>query len=358
MAAQRRRFVRRRNLIGKIDSYVTLPSEVLSQSEWREVRPACTDLAAGGTVYECIRPRVRSSAVRLRRGAWSYLPDHVRYRDRRSFPKYPKIELSPNFKLDAKLPDGREFHGQRDAVRAILENEQGIVLRPPGSGKTQIAVAFIAAAATSVLVLVHTEDVLEQWRKYFKDAGIPDVSIGIIRGQQRRPKQVTLCMVQTFYKEMIDNPERWRDEFGAVIVDECHHAPAATWEVILNNLNARYRIGLTASATRADGHHPYIRLLIGPVIHKQPFESKVKLHVEVVRTDFQYRYRGSWDWGNLLRALIRDPGRNDLIAGIADGQIRRGRSVLVLSRNIEHLERIAERMDERSEILAAKLRTN
>ena len=80
------------------------------------------------------------------------------------------------FVLDAKMEDGREFHGQQ-AVDATLLQEQGLVVRPPGTGKTQIAVDFISQCKTNVPVLVHTEDVLDQWRSYFLAAGIPELKL-------------------------------------------------------------------------------------------------------------------------------------------------------------------------------------
>jgi superfamily II DNA or RNA helicase len=337
-----------------IDAYITVPYDAMTRKEWDRVERACSYVDAKGIPYLCVRPKPNLGAVRLPRGAWSHIPDHVRYRDRRVCPPAPELKLKDTFVLDAKLSDGREFHGQQDAVESMLFQEQGLVVRPPGTGKTQIAVSFIARCKTNVLVLVHTEDVLDQWMSYLINAGIPETEIGLIKSGQVKLGQVTLGMVQTFYKMMLVEPEAWADKFGAVIVDEAHHAPAATWEVILNNLKARYRLGLTASPTRADGHHPYIRLLIGPVIHIQKFESPVDVKVVTVPTDFKYRYRGSWDWGNLLSALVTDEKRNQQIARIADEESRSGNSTLVLSRRIEHLELIAEAMSEPCEILTGK----
>lgn len=337
-----------------IDAYVTIPLDALSTKEQKALERAVSYVDAQGTFYTCMRPRLRYGAVQLPRGAWAHLPDHVRYRDKRACPNKPVLKLNSNFKLDAKLPDGREFDGQEDAVNSMLEQEQGIVVRPPGTGKTQIAVAFMARAGTRCLVLVHTEDVLNQWYDYLVDAGIPEESIGLIRGNTRRIRHITLAMVQTFYNDMLEEPERYREKFGAVICDEAHHAPAATWEVILNNLSAKYRFGLTASPTRADGHHPYIQLLIGPIIHMQKFRSAVPVKVVAVETDFKYNYRGAWDWGNCVRALVNNAERNDLIAKIADAESKAGHSILILSRRIDHLEAIAGRMSEPVEILTGR----
>lgn len=338
----------------RIDSYVTVPVEALSRKEWERLERAVSYVDASGMPYTALRPKRRQNAVQLPRGAWAHLPDHVAYRDKRVCPAKPTLKLADDFELDAKLDDGREFHGQKEAVAAMFREEQGLIIRPPGTGKTQIAVAFLAKCKTRALVLVHTEDVLDQWRRYLLDAGIPEDRIGLIQGRTLRIRQITLCMVQTFHNMMLEHAEIWRDRFGAVIVDEAHHAPANTWEVILNNLSARYRFGLTASPTRADGHHPYIRLLIGPVIHEQKFHSAVDVEVHAVKTDFKFRYRGRYDWGNLLRAVISDDERNDEIARIAVAESNRGNSILILSRRIEHLEQIAERIGDGCEILTGR----
>jgi superfamily II DNA or RNA helicase len=71
--------------------------------------------------------------------------------------------------LDAKLPD-KSFSGQQEALEACLREEQGIIVRPPGTGKTQIALALIAAVETPCIVFVHTEDIFNQWIEYAQKA--------------------------------------------------------------------------------------------------------------------------------------------------------------------------------------------
>jgi len=129
-----------------------------------------------------------------------------------------------------------------------------------------------------------------------------------------------------------------RSEFGAVILDEAHHAPAATFEHVMNQMKSKYRFGFTATDKRADGAHPYMKFVIGPVIVRHKFKSKVPIKVVPVKTNFKYHFRGSWDWGNLLNALTTDKKRNRVIGMIAAEQVQEGHSTLVLSRRIEHLQ--------------------
>jgi superfamily II DNA or RNA helicase len=126
---------------------------------------------------------------------------------------------------------------------------------------------------------------------------------------------------------------------------------------VLNACPARYRFGFTASPTRADGMHPTMRFIIGPVIARQKFSSPIKLTVVPVKTKFRARYRGHFDWGRLLNLLVRDEARNKQIAKVVDKEVAKGNSVLVLSRRIEHLEHISDALSCDNEILAAATRT-
>lgn len=254
-------------------------------------------------------------------------------------------------KLD-DLEASDRFRGQEEAVRAMFKNEQGQIIRPPGTGKTQIALAFIARCQTRTLVLVHTKDILDQWVEYAQKA-IPDIRIGVIQGNKVEVGHLTIATVQSikrFAEPGAKNKKFWR-QFGAVIADEGHHGAARTWEVILNSCPAYYRFSFTASPTRADGMHPALKFLFGPIIHKQKFSSPVKLEVKPIRTRFYYPYRGQWDWTRMVTALVKDDERNEQIARVVDAEITEGNSVLVLSRRIEHLERIAGKLSHDCEIL-------
>jgi len=261
----------------------------------------------------------------------------------------PKLNFT--LKLDDTEKDER-FKGQSEAVAAMFREEQGLVIRPPGTGKTQIALAFAAECETRTLVLVHTEDILQQWIEYV-ERSLPELKgkVGVIRGGTCTVGHITIATVQTLYRSYLDAGKKWWSQWGCVIADEGHHVAAPSWEAVLNSLPAYYRFAFTASATRADGMHPSMRFIIGPVIHKQKFSSPVKLTVRTRKTRFHMIYRGAHDWGKLLNALVRDKKRNQLIARIADREAEQGNTSLILSRRIEHLELIQKQITGHSEIL-------
>src|SRR5262245_45044749 len=335
-----------------VDRFLHVGIDELTASEWRRLEKALTFVTDAGDVANYYRRLLTRGKYLLPRGAWFLLPDHIRYVDNRTCPEMPKLKF--RLKLDDVEKDER-FAGQRAAVDAMFENEQGLIIRPPGTGKTQIALAFAAECQTRTLILVHTKDILDQWVTYIENS-IPEMKgeVGIIRGQTTKVGQITVAMVRTLYNRLDTEKKSWWDQFGCVIADEAHHVSAPTWEAVLNQIPAKYRFGFTASPTRADGMHPTMRFIIGPIIHRQKFSSPVKLQVVPVKTEFRTFYRGPFDWTPLLTRLVEDEGRNKQIAEVAMREVEEGNSVLVLSRRIAHLENVAEEMNGDCEILTGK----
>ncbi len=322
----------------------------LTAAQWKKLERRLT-FEINGDIVKCYRRLITKGYYKLPRGAWSLLPDSITYQDKRTCPPMPKLDFT--VKLDDVEKDVR-FKGQLDAVKSMFEHEQGLIIRPPGTGKTQIALAFCALAKTRTLVIVHTEDILQQWIEAAHKA-IPDADIGVVRGREFHIGHVTIATVQTLQKYVgYGTDKKFWKQFGAVIADEGHHVSAPSWEAVLNQCPARYRFGFTASPTRADGMHPTMQFIIGPIIHRQKFTSSVKVEVEPVKTGFKKMYRGSFDWMPLLNELVEDEARNRRIAEIADREIKDGNSVLILSRRIAHLGNIAGYMQESGEILTGK----
>jgi superfamily II DNA or RNA helicase len=337
-----------------VNNFIRVENDELTQRQWRKLFKDLTFINDNGEVVECYRQLITRGYTKLPRGAWSLLPGSVRYHDQRAFPKGKQFHF--NVKLDDISKDER-FRGQSDAVEAMFSEEQGIIIRPPGTGKTQIALAFLARAGTRSLVIVHTEDIMNQWIEYAHEA-VPDARIGVIRGKRYEIGDITIGTVQTLRRYMHSHDKRFWAQFGCVILDEAHHAAAASFEQVLNSCPAKYRFGFTASETRADGMHPSMKFIIGPVIHKQKFSSPVKLTVVPIRTKLNFMYRGAFDWSTLLDTLISDDKRNRQIAEVVDNEINSGNSILVLSRRIEHLERIGSFVESDSiEILTSKRRS-
>lgn len=315
-----------------VSSVIDLQAAELSEREWRKLFASLTFLDKEGHEVKTYK-RLNGARVRVPRGAWSMLPDHVLYTDKRVFPKRGSI-LRYNVELRPE---------QKPAWEACIDQEQGLVIAQPGFGKTMIALHVVAAVRTHWIVFVHTQDIFDQWCDY-AEKYLRDIKVGKIQGQKWTTGDLTVAMVQTVRDQMPRFRRQYAEKFGGVIVDEAHHSPAESWEIILNNCPARYRLGFTATESRADGMEQLMQHLIGPVVFRQKFELPVPARVVPLKSGLKFAYRGRFDWGPLQEAIVKNEARNKLIAETALRQMKKGRSVLILSRRIEHLERIEAHM--------------
>ena len=235
---------------------------------------------------------------------------------------------------------------QRAAVTTMAAHETGVLVAPPGAGKTVMATALIAKRARSTLVLVHRRPLLEQWIRRL--AEFLDISPDQIGSPARTPGSsgIDVAMVQTLTRrEDVD-----LSRYGHVIVDECHHVPAFSVERLLRDLPARAIAGLTATPQRRDGHHRIITMQCGPVRHTLTRSE----HVETATR----RVLITRDSGFDPARLPVDPGIQEILGAVADDDARTRRIAtdvvaelaehrfpLVLTERREHLGAIAELLE-------------
>jgi superfamily II DNA or RNA helicase len=320
----------------KLDSRITVRTDELTEREWRKLFTRLTFTDAEGYEVSAFQHRSGRGVVEMPRGAWDMLPSHVDVIDMRSRPKMRKVAYR-------KQLDAPGYEGQSEAVMAMFEREQGQVIAPPGRGKTEIALAFAATCRTRVLVVVHTHDLMKQWIDRAQQS-VPGMAVGKIQGNTCQVEHLTIATAQTLKRHLRDGGAFWR-QFGAIVIDEAHHAAAETWEWLLNVCPAYYRFGVTASEKRSDGRQALVRFNIGPVIYKLKFESQVPMTVVPVKTGFKTRYNGQ-QYTRILQELVKDAERNRRTAELAIKEISAGNSVLVLSRQIAHLEAIYAEMNQ------------
>jgi superfamily II DNA or RNA helicase len=251
-------------------------------------------------------------------------------------------------------PDGNRmrwtFHGelrpeQEAAVREMAKFDYGVLCAPPGSGKTVMACALIARHRTSALILVHRAVLLDQWRK---EAGrflgiVKCKDIGVWRGATRRlTRKLDIAMLPSLSR--VENYAAAFEGYGLVIVDECHHVPAATFEALLKACPCRKIVGLTATPVRKDRLERLLYLQCGPIRHTiRPSANDAAPRIVFVRRSSfsvpnalgpQPRIQLVWD------ALVADVQRTRQIAGDIRACVEEGRCPLVLSERKAHLDKL------------------
>jgi len=239
---------------------------------------------------------------------------------------------------------------QEHALNVLLEHDIGVLSAPTGFGKTVLAAKLISERNVNVLILVHRKHLLDQWREQlslFSDRPLSE--IGYIGGG----KNNTNGFLDVGLLQSINRKGHIRDfvrEYGHVVVDECHHISAFSFEQVLKEIRAKFVLGLTATPVRKDGHHPIILMQCGPIrlqlssrrfSAEQPFE-----HIVVPRkTDFILPFVNA-DTGiqEIYSLLIKDVQRNNLIFDDILSSLERGSTPLVLTERKEHLEYFANRL--------------
>jgi len=173
---------------------------------------------------------------------------------------------------------------QDEAAAALLRHETGVLAAATAFGKTVVAAKLIAARGRNTLILVHRRQLLDQWiarLRVFLD--IPPEKIGVIHGGKRKPTgNIDVALMQSLVRKGVVSDVV--AEYSHVVVDECHHLPAVSFEAITREAKARYLLGLSATVARKDGHHPIIIMQCGPIRYRvsakkqaaaRPFDHKV-----------------------------------------------------------------------------------
>lgn len=234
---------------------------------------------------------------------------------------------------------------QEAAVRDLVKHDYSVLCAPPGAGKTVVGCALAARHKTATLVLVHRAILLDQWRNEAgRFLGLEKrKDIGIWRGSTRRlTRQFDIAMLPSLTR-MEDYPALF-EGYGLVIVDECHHVPAATFEALLKACPCRRIVGLTATPKRKDGLEKLLYLQCGPIRHTMRTAQGSTERVVFVRRSSFAMPDGEGDDASIhavWEALCSDLGRTKQIAADVLAATADGRYPLVLSDRRAHLDRIA-----------------
>lgn len=264
--------------------------------------------------------------------------------------------------------NGQLREEQADATDSMLEYDNGVLSATTAFGKTVIGAKLISAKKVNTLILVHTQQLLEQWKERLnqfltineklpadpvKKRGRKKVRsiIGQLGGGKKNLSGIIdIAVMQSLVKG--DEVNEVVRDYGMVIVDECHHVPAFSFEQILKNVSAKYVYGLTATPVRQDGHHPIIFMHCGPIRYKvdareqaekRPFEHYIIPRFTPFRKPVSQDEK-EWSMGEIYSEISTSQIRNQLIIDDVISCVKEGRNPIILTERTAHVELIADQL--------------
>jgi superfamily II DNA or RNA helicase len=243
---------------------------------------------------------------------------------------------------------------QQAVADALLEHDTGVLSASTAFGKTVVAAYLIAKRSVNTLILVHLRELLYQWiarLNAFLDVSATD--IGQIGGGKRRPTGIIdVATIQSLgRKGVVDDIAA---KYGYLVVDECHHISARSFEIVARQCKAKYVTGLSATVTRKDGHHPIIFMNCGPVRYKvddkkqaaaRPFAHKVIVRETNFRMPVSFEADRYTAIHEIYKALLQSDERNQFIVADVMNAIKNNRFPVILTERKEHLETLKSLLD-------------
>ncbi|WP_284035871.1 DEAD/DEAH box helicase [Neobacillus sp. 114] len=238
---------------------------------------------------------------------------------------------------------------QEQAVTKLLEHSNGILSATTGFGKTVIAATLIAERKVNTLVIVHRKQLIEQWKQSLSNfLSLETNQIGQVGGGKNKQYGIVdITTIQSLnyngeIKDLIS-------QYGQIIVDECHHIAAYSFEKVLKAANAKFVHGLTATPKRKDGLDPILTMQLGPVRHKVTAKNQAKVrpfdHILLQRyTNFKSSKKEEKKGiQSIYSELVKDEIRNQMIFDDVLKELEKGSVPLILTERVEHAYQLKSR---------------
>ena len=231
---------------------------------------------------------------------------------------------------------------QEKAVKAMMAHDTGVLCAPTAFGKTVTAAALIARRGVNSLILVHRTELLKQWQERLRTfLNLEKGDLGTIGAGKRKPSgKIDIAVMQSLTRkgEISDLIE----QYGHIVVDECHHVSAVSFDNLLRRAKARYVLGLTATPIRRDGQHPIIFMQCGPIRHEASRPESAPQLLTVIPRLLAAPLNSDPAMGiqDIFRQLADSIERSQRIVEDVLQAYRAGRSILVLTERTEHLDKL------------------
>lgn len=235
---------------------------------------------------------------------------------------------------------GKLREKQEEALAEISKHEMSVLCASTGFGKTILAIKLITERKVNTLILVHRRELLEQWKEKIS-VYTEGVDVGVLEASKtKQTLQIDVAMIQTLKNLTMERI----DQYGQIIVDECHHIAAYTFEKILKKSRAKFILGMTATPIRKDRHHPIVFMQCGEI----KYSSNLKLEfdfMQVFKRELQTNFsEEDITLAGLMSNLAQDIERNSIICHDISDAFKRGRKILVLTERIAHLKLLYEEL--------------
>jgi len=245
---------------------------------------------------------------------------------------------------------------QIPAIEATTKKDMGVIVAPPGSGKTFMGLKLIADKQQPTLIVVHRKQLMDQWIERIEAfLGISQQEIGKLgKGKLKVGKHVTVATIQSLAKE-VEKDETLKDAFGTILIDECHHIPAESYRKTIHQLNSYYLYGLTATPFRKynDGKLIFIHLgeIIAEITAQQTGRNK-KANVIIRDTDLDVPFNSKTDrFETLSKILVHDSSRNRLVLNDITHELDSGKKIVVLTERKEHIDSLRQYLKQSYEVV-------
>ena len=281
-----------------------------------------------------------------------------------------------SYKIEDKRTKGRKLNisfkgelreSQIPAVETMLENETGILHAATAFGKTVVCCDMIARRGISTLILVDRADLMNQWIKRLEefldiDEELPEYQTKTGRTRKRKSLIgnlqgahdtltgiVDVAMIRSLKKKDEFHPKL--KEYAQVYFDECHHAASESAIEVLQEINAKYVYGVTATPKRGDGKEKINEFLLGPIRYRFTAKDRAEeqnidhlVYPRFTRT-VKPHHLSKTPYGNDAYELIRNNDVRDeqIIRDVADC-VQAGRTPVVLTKYVDHAKKLSERL--------------
>lgn len=254
-----------------------------------------------------------------------------------------EFDFQDNRKLKEEIPysfNATLRNHQEKVIETISKKDFGVIVSPPGSGKTIMGLKIIADKKQPALIVVHRKQLLEQWQERVQAfLGISKHEIGIIgQGKVKIGEQITIATIQSLPKQI----EQLQNQFGTILVDECHHIPAETFRNTIEKLNTFYLYGLTATPFRKYNDDKLIFAFLGDVISEvtsNEIENFKHAQIIVRNTDLDVPFNSKTDnFETLSKILVHDSERNKLILNDIQNELSKGKRIAIITERKEHID--------------------